>query len=50
MLNGLFKGRVLIGRHSRAEGYLSEDICTFSHDVFNHEDDDKVSISYVYYD
>ena len=50
MLNGLFKGRVLIGRHPRAEGYLSEGICTFSHDVFNHEDDGKISIGYVYYD
>ena len=50
MSNGLFKGRILIGRHSRAEGYLSEDISVFWHDVFDNENDGKIPIGYVYYD
>ena len=42
--------RVEYGWHSRAEGYLSEDIFTFWHDVFDYKDDDKISIGYVYYE
>ena len=38
------------GRHSRAEGYLSEGIFKLLHEVFDHENDDKMSIGYVYYD